>query len=109
MQLPNILFRVFNISWVFDADVSKNVYQLLFGLKIPSKSNLLWVNGLRALLSDLWLKETKGYLKKKEERLWIVSIWSNSKLVLSHMHISAYEFVPLHVINEKYSFLVKKK
>lgn len=58
-----LFFQMFNLYWVWDLEVPKNIHQLLSGTRLPSKAHLLWVNGFKALISELWFKRNQRVFK----------------------------------------------
>lgn len=48
------LLSLSKVQWVFSNVLKDNVLQLLVGLSMAPKPNLIWVNAIKALLSGLW-------------------------------------------------------
>ncbi|XP_022153214.1 uncharacterized protein LOC111020765 [Momordica charantia] len=72
----NLLFHQFNVDWCFDLKAGDNVYQLLHGPPhLSSSVRFLWLNVVKALLSELWF-ERNSRLFEEKRRLFDESFYS---------------------------------
>lgn len=51
------------MTWVFSFPVKENVFQLISGSDLSSKARLLWINFIKAILSELWHERNQGFFK----------------------------------------------
>lgn len=65
------LFDFFGLNWVFDKDLLSDVHQLLLGIKLKRQANLLSLNAVKALLSELWFERNQSNFQEK------VAAWSD--------------------------------
>ena len=72
------LFEHFNLSWVFGNKFKENVVHLLIGPRLKSKPNLLWVNAVKAILSEIWFERNQRVFHAKASP-WLVR-FENAKL-----------------------------
>ena len=63
----NRFFSIFNIIWVFDGSLCSLVLQLLEGPLLLKKPRLLWLNLLKAILSELWFERNQRIFHDKEK------------------------------------------
>lgn len=61
----DLFFHMFNLAWVKDKSVSSSIFQLLFDPFFSPKASLLWVNGLKALISELWFERNQRTFEGK--------------------------------------------
>ena len=62
----NSFFSIFDIARVFDASLSSSVHQLLKGLSLPKKHQLIRLNLLKALLLELWFQRNQQIFQDKK-------------------------------------------
>lgn len=99
------LFAKFDLSWVFSNDSKCNLLHIFVGSNLPSRPQLLWSNGVKAIDSEIWFEwnPSAGYLFKLTcfyiscLIFFVSSLW---ELYLKHF---------FHHINEKLCLLFKKK
>lgn len=59
------LFGFFNFSWTMGSDFKSNVLQVLLGPRLNKEPKLLWINAVKALLSEIWFEGNQRVFNDK--------------------------------------------
>lgn len=55
------LLSLFNLQWVWCNDFKANVIQILVGPSLKSHPRLLWIDGVKVILLEIWFERNRAF------------------------------------------------